>query len=145
MTDQHIDPEVRARIEASFARQGLMSTLGARLGHIASGEVRILLPMSEGVTQQHGFFHGGATSTIADSAGGHAALTLSDPGSEVLTVEYKINLIAPAQGDELEAVGTALKAGRTLTVCRLEVFAHTDGARTLVAVGQQTLIRVDAA
>lgn len=72
-TDQHTDPETRARIEASFARQGSMSTLGASLGHIAPGEVHILLRMSEHVTQQHGFFHGGATSTIADSAGGYRA------------------------------------------------------------------------
>lgn len=137
------DARLRARIEASFARQGLMQTLGARLGHIEPGQVHIHLPLSERVTQQHGFFHGGATSTIADSAGGYAALTRFDTGSEVLTVEYKINLLAPARGDELEAIGTVLKAGRTLTICRLDVYAHAGGARTLVAAGQQTLIRVD--
>ncbi|MBB4138723.1 PaaI family thioesterase [Microbacterium invictum] len=128
----------------SFAKQGLMSTLGARLGHTAPGEVHIHLPMSNAVTQQHGLFHGGATSTIADSAGGYAALTLMDPASEVLTVEYKINLLAPAIGDELEAIGTVIKPGRTLTICRLDVYAHNGGQRTLVAAGQQTLIRVDA-
>lgn len=137
------DAQMRARIEASFARQGLMGTLGARLGHIGPGQVHIHLPMSDRVTQQHGFFHGGATSTIADSAGGYAALTRFDTGSEVLTVEYKINLLAPARGDELEAIGTVLKSGRTLTVCRLDVYAHADGARTLVAAGQQTLIRIE--
>lgn len=144
MNETSTTPEMHARIEESFAKQGLMSTLGARLGQITPGEVHIHLPMSERVTQQHGFFHGGATSTIADSAGGYAALTLLDPGSEVLTVEYKINLIAPARGDELEAVGTVLKAGRTLTVSRLDVFALTAGDRTLIPTGQQTLIRVDA-
>lgn len=143
MTETSIAPEARARIEQSFANQGLMATLGARLGQITPGEVHIHLPMSGRVTQQHGFFHGGATSTIADSAGGYAALTLLDPGSEVLTVEYKINLTAPARGEELEAVGTVLKSGRTLTICRLDVYAHANGARALVAAGQQTLIRVD--
>lgn len=137
------DAQTRARIETSFAKQGLMQTLGARFGHIEPRQVHIHLPMSERVTQQHGFFHGGATSTIADSAGGYAALTQFDAGSEVLTEEYKINFLAPAQGDELEAIGIVLKVGRTLTACRLDVYAHADGARTLIAAGQQTLIRVD--
>lgn len=144
MTRIPANEDVTARVTESFAKQGLMSTLGARLGHIEPGEVHIHLPMSDAVTQQHGFFHGGATSTIADSAGGYAALTLMGPISEVLTVEYKLNLVAPAIGEELEAVGTVLKPGRTLTVCRLDVFAVTDGARKLVAAGQQTLIRVGA-
>lgn len=97
------------------------------------------------MTQQHGYVHAGATSAIADSAGGYAALTLFAEDSEVLTVEYKINLLAPAASDHLEAVGTVLKSGRTLTVCGLEVFGvQEDGRRKLVANGQQTLIRVDA-
>lgn len=137
-------PSPASRITDSFARQGIMTTLNARLGRVADGEVHIHLPMSDGVTQQHGFFHAGATSTIADSAGGYAALTRFDEGSEVLTVEFKINLLAPARGHELEAIGTTIKAGRTLTVCRLEVHAHDSDQSTLVAVGQQTLIRVDA-
>lgn len=134
----------RSRVSASFARQGLMVSLGARLGRVALGEVVILLPMSDRVSQQHGYFHAGATSAIADSAGGYAGLTLMEEGSEVLTVEYKINLLAPAIGDRLEAVGTALRSGRTLTVCRLDVYAHRDGTRKLVAAGQQTLMRVQA-
>lgn len=144
MNETSITPQTRARIEQSFAQQGLMATLGARLGQITPGEVHIHLPMSGRVTQQHGYFHGGATSTIADSAGGYAALTLFGPGSEVLTVEYKINLVAPARGGELEAIGTVLKAGRTLTICRLDVYVQAEGVRTLVAAGQQTLIRVNA-
>lgn len=139
-----IDPAVVDKITASFARQGLMGTLDARLGRIEPGEVHIHLPMSDAVTQQHGFFHGGATSTIADSAGGYAALTMLDADSEVLSVEFKINLVAPAIGEELEAVGTVLKPGRTLTVCRLDVYAHRDGAAKLVAAGQQTVIRAQA-
>jgi acyl-coenzyme A thioesterase PaaI-like protein len=85
----------------------------------------------------------GATSAIADSAGGYAALTHYSTDSEVLTVEYKINLTAPAEGDYLDAIGAVLKSGRTLTICRLEVIAVTSTTRTTVAVGQQTLIRVD--
>ena len=117
-----------------------MRHLGARLGHIGPGEVHIVLPSRPEITQQHGYIHAGATSAIADSAGGYAAFTLFPPDTEVLTVEYKINLLAPAGGDHIEAVGTVVKAGRTLTVCRLEVFAEHGEQRSLVAVGQQTLI-----
>ncbi len=144
MTDAPLDQAAEKRIMQSFAAQGLMTALGARLGRISSGEVQIFLPMSDRVTQQHGYFHAGATSAIADSAGGYATLTLFDDSSEVLTVEYKINLVAPARGEELEAVGTVLKFGRTLTICRLDVFAHSENTRTLVAAGQQTIIRIDA-
>ncbi|MGW2048970.1 PaaI family thioesterase [Streptomyces sp. NPDC001858] len=144
-------PEIQARIRAGFDRQGLMSHLGARITLIAPGEVHIVLPSRPEVTQQHGYFHAGATSAIADTAGGFAAFTLFPENTEVLTVEYKINLLAPAVGDHLEAVGTVLRAGRTLTVCRLEVFGVQDGEgegeregdRKLVANGQQTLIRVN--
>ncbi|MGW8884553.1 PaaI family thioesterase [Streptomyces sp. NPDC055749] len=135
-------PEVRKRIQDSFDRQGLMSHLGARITHIGPGRVHIELPSRPEVTQQHGYFHAGATSAVADSAGGYAAYTLFPENAEVLTVEYKINLLAPAVGDHIEAVGTVLKSGRTLTVCRLEVFGVQDGRRELVANGQQTLIRM---
>lgn len=128
------------RVRASFERQGLMRHLGARLTHIGPGEVRIELPSRPEVRQQHGYVHAGATSAIADSAGGYAAYTLFPEGSEVLTVEFKINLLAPAEGDHLEAVGTVLRYGRTLTVCRLEVFGVRNAVRTLVATGQQNLI-----
>ena len=144
MTQEPADETTRARIVESFAKQGLMGTLGARLGHIGQGEVHIHLPRSEAVTQQHGFFHGGATSTIADSAGGYAALTTMIGDTEVLTVEYKINLLAPAIGDELVAIGTVVKPGRTLTICRLDVYARTDGDQKLIAAGQQTLIAIGA-
>ena len=137
-------PEVRARIQASFDRQGLMGHLGARITHIAPGRVHIMLPSRPEVTQQNGYFHAGATSAIADSAGGYAAFTLFPDNTSVLTVEYKINLLAPALGEHLEAVGTVLRPGRTLTVCNLEVFGVQGGERTLIAVGQQTLICVTA-
>jgi uncharacterized protein (TIGR00369 family) len=135
-------PEVRERIEASFARQGLMTHLGAQVTRVETGRVHITLPSRPQVTQQHGYIHAGATSAIADSAGGYAALTLFADDAEVLTVEYKLNLTAPAAGERLEAIGTVLKSGRTITVCRLDVYALQDGERTLVAAGQQTLIRV---
>ncbi|MET8909964.1 PaaI family thioesterase [Micromonospora sp. NPDC004551] len=131
--------EVRERITASFERQGLMRHLGARLAHIAPGRVHIVLASRPEVTQQHGYVHAGATSAIADSAGGYAALTLFPADADVPMVEYKINLLAPAVGDHIEAIGTVLRSGRTLTVCRLEVFGVHDGQRSLVATGQQTL------
>ncbi|MFD8106214.1 PaaI family thioesterase [Streptomyces microflavus] len=142
---ERTSPATEARIRDSFGRQGLMRHLGARITEIAPGRVHIVLPSRPEVTQQHGYVHAGATSAIADSAGGYAALTLFAEDSEVLTVEYKINLLAPAAGDHLEAVGTVLKSGRTLTVCGLEVFGVQEGGRRkLVANGQQTLIRVEA-
>jgi uncharacterized protein (TIGR00369 family) len=140
--EDHASPEVQARVRDSFGRQGLMRHLGASLAHIAPGRVHIVLAARPEVTQQHGYFHAGATSAIADSAGGYAAFTVFPEGTDVLTVEYKINLLAPALGDHLEAVGTVLRSGRTLTVCRLEVFGVRDGERSLVAAGQQTLIRL---
>jgi uncharacterized protein (TIGR00369 family) len=133
--------EVEARVRASFQRQGLMGHLGACLGDIGHGLVRIKLSASSEVGQQHGYVHAGATAAIADSAGGYAALTMMPADSEVLTVEYKINFLAPAAGD-LEAVGRVLRSGRTLTVCRLEVLSTNGAERTVVASGQQTLVRV---
>ncbi|MFD7154237.1 PaaI family thioesterase [Kribbella sp. NPDC059898] len=139
-----VTAEVRERVQASFDRQGLMEHLGARISYVGAGEVHIQLPTRPEVTQQHGYFHAGATSSIADSAGGYAAFTLFPEGTSVLTVEFKLNLLAPAEGDYLEAVGTVIKPGRTLTICRLEVFAITPTTRTLVAAGQQTLIQIEA-
>ncbi|MFD7639472.1 PaaI family thioesterase [Kitasatospora sp. NPDC059795] len=135
------------RIRASFDRQGLLSHLGARITHIGPGRVHLALPSRPEVSQQHGCVHAGATGAIADTAGGYAALTVFPEGSEVLTVEYKINLLAPALGDHLEAIGVVVRSGRTLTVCQLEVYGvrEGDGTRRLVATGQQTLIRLDAA
>jgi uncharacterized protein (TIGR00369 family) len=134
--------QIKARIRDSFERQGLMQHLGAHLEHVAPGRVHIVLPNRPEIDQQHGYIHAGATSAIADSAGGYAALTLFPENTAVLTVEYKINFLAPAVGDHLEAVGTVLKSGRTLTVCQLEVSAVQGSKRSLVAAGQQTLICV---
>jgi uncharacterized protein (TIGR00369 family) len=135
-----IDDAIAQRVRASFDKQGLMRHLGAELREIDRGRVTIALPSRDEVTQQHGYIHAGATSAIADSAGGYAALTVFPDDAEVLTVEYKINLLAPAEGERLDAIGTVVKAGRTLTVCALEVFGIRGDQRTLVATGQQTLI-----
>lgn len=143
IVDPTTDAAVAERIADSFARQGLMTHLGARLGSVGPGEVHIHLPMSPVVTQQHGYFHAGATGAIVDSAGGYAAATLLGDDRDVLTVEYKLNLLAPAIGDELEAIGTVIRSGRTLTVCRLEVHARSGADRTPVASGQQTVMAVE--
>jgi uncharacterized protein (TIGR00369 family) len=102
------------------------------------GCVHIVLPGRPEVNQQHGCIHAGATSAIADSAGGYAAFTLFPENTSVLTVEYKINFLAPAVGDHIEAVGRVLKSGRTLTVCQLEVFAVQGTTRSLVAAGHSS-------
>ena len=135
---------IRDKIGASFARQGLMKTLGGRLGDVDRGVVSIELPFSEGVTQQHGYFHAAAVTAIADNAGGYAALTLLDPHEEVLAVEFKINFLTPAIGERLVAEGKALRAGRTLVISQISVNAVAPGGVTLVAIMQQTNIRVAA-
>jgi uncharacterized protein (TIGR00369 family) len=134
------DPQFEARVRASFARQGVMGLLGARMVRVEPGLVSIELPYRADLTQQHGFFHAGVTSTIADSAGGYAGFTLFPADASVLTVEYKMNLLAPADGERLIATGRVKKPGRTLTVCELEVVAAKGGRETVCAIGMQTLI-----
>ncbi len=135
-------PEIEARVRASFARQGLMATLGARLDFAWAGEVGISLAPHPGVSQQHGFVHAGAVSTIADSAAGYAALTLMPAGAGVLTTEFKINLLAPASGARILALGKVVKAGRTLTLAQSEIFAEQDGKRKLIALLTATLMTI---
>lgn len=138
-----VDPDYAARIRDSFARQGAMGHLGAQIARIEPGLVHIELPFRSELTQQHGFFHGGVTGAIADTAGGFSAFTLIPAEASMLTVEFKINLIAPADGDKLVAMGRVLKPGRTLTICELEVVAVKDGTSTVCARGLQTLIRLN--
>ena len=140
-----LDPEIAILVQRSFDKQGLMRHLGAGIVSILPGEVRIRMPFKPELTQQHGFFHAGSTSAIADTAGGYAGLTVFPMGSSVLTVEFKINLIAPANGAALVAIGRVLRSGRTLTVCQLEVLAEQPQGLKCVAVGQQTLIRLEDA
>ncbi len=137
------DPDFEARVRASFGRQRIMDLIGARVARVAPGEVVIELPYRDDLTQQHGFFHAGVTGTIADSAAGYAAYSLFPADASVLTVEFKINLLAPAEGELLRAVGRAVKPGRTLTVAEAEVFALKDGAAKLCAKLMSTLMRLD--
>ncbi|HVU62571.1 MAG TPA: PaaI family thioesterase, partial [Phycisphaerales bacterium] len=136
---------IEQRIRASFDRQALMRTLGASLDSVADGEVRIRLPASEHIAQQHGFAHAGAIAAIADSACGYACLTRMPEDAAVLSVEFKINLLAPAAGRAFIAVGKVVRAGRTISVATAEVLAENDdGARKPIAVMQATMMRVDA-
>ncbi|WP_226577453.1 PaaI family thioesterase [Acuticoccus sediminis] len=137
------DPDYAERIRASFDKQGLMATLGASLVRIAPGAVEIALTPTPAVSQQHGFVHAGAVSAIADSAAGYSALTLMPQGAGVLTVEFKINLLAPAAGDLILARGRVIKAGRTLTLAQAEVFAEADGKARLVSVLSATLMTIE--
>lgn len=137
-----LDPDFEARVRRSFARQQVMKTIGASLVRVAPGEVEIELPFREDLTQQHGFLHGGIVTTIADSACGYAALTLMPPAAAVLTVEYKVNLVAPARGERLIARGRVLKPGRTVTVCAGDVVALADGEERAVATMLATLMAV---
>lgn len=140
---QPADPDFAQRTRDSFARQKIMFLLGAEMTVVEPGYVEIVLPYRENLTQQHGFFHAGATATIADSAGGYAGFTLFPPGASVLTSEFKINLLAPANGARLIAKGRVVKPGRTLTTCDTEVdIEYTDGSRKLCAKCLQTLVRL---
>ncbi|MBL8563127.1 MAG: PaaI family thioesterase [Gemmobacter sp.] len=130
------------RIRDSFARQSLMATFGAALVEIAPGRVTLTAPILPLALQQHGAGHAGLTFALADSAAGYAALTLMPEGSEVMTAEAKINLLAPCIGQRLIARGEVAKSGRRLTVCRAEVFALQDGEETCIALLQATMIGV---
>jgi uncharacterized protein (TIGR00369 family) len=143
MGSARADSDHEERVRASFARQGLMRTIGATLGEISPGMVEILLVPSPAISQQHGFVHAGAVTAIADSAAGYAALSLMPEGRGVLSVEYKINLLAPAIGDRIVARGSVVRAGRTLTVAQANVFAETDGDERLIAVLTATMMTVE--
>lgn len=139
-----LDDGTIERVRDSFQRQGLMRHLGARMVDLRAGIATLRLPFRPELTQQHGFFHAGGTAAIADSAGGYAGYSLFPEGSEVLTTEFKLNLLNPAKGEMLEATGRVIKPGRTLTICQLDVWAIAGETRTHCATGLQTLIRVQA-
>ena len=132
------------RVRGSFERQGAMRLFGAAITELDPGHCAIALPFRADLAQQHGYFHAGISSAIADSAGGYAALTLFPSGTEVLTVEFKINLIAPAHGETLVADAHVVRSGRTLTVCTVDILVEREGARVPCGLMQQTLIRIDA-
>ena len=134
------NPGWEANVRGSFARQSVMSLIGAEMGALSPGHCEIRLPFRADLTQQNGFFHAGITSTIVDSAGGYAGLTLMPKGSDVLTVEFKLNLLAPADGEYLVAEGQVLKPGKNLVIARGEVYAIKNGKATHCATMQQTLM-----
>ena len=134
------DPDFEARVREAFARQAFMTLLGAELVAVAPGEVTIALPLRPELCQQHGYAHAGAAWSIADSAAGFAAQSLMAGGDGVLTVELKINLLAPAAGSRLLAHGRVERTGRRLTVCRSDVRAEGDGGDTHVATALGTFM-----
>jgi len=140
MNHQPRNPDFEARVRGSFARQNAMGLIGARMTRVEPGRVEIELPVRDDLGQQHGFVHGGIVGMIADSAGGYAAFTLMPADASVLTVEYKINMLAPAAGDLLIATGEVLKPGRSVSIVRADVFAVQGDRRTRVAAMQQTLM-----
>ena len=117
------DPDFERRVRASFARQAAMHTLGAAIERVAPGEVELSLPFRDDLTQQHGFLHAGVVTVVVDSACGYAALTLMEPGAAVLSVEFKVQLLAPARGASFRALGRVVRAGRTLSVVTGELRA----------------------
>jgi uncharacterized protein (TIGR00369 family) len=132
-------------VRDSFAKQGIMGLLGAKMTEVSEGCCQIEVPFSDEITQQQRYFHGAVAGAIADSAGGYTALTLAPEDREVVTVEYKINFVAPAWGENLIAWGEVLTSGRRLFVCKAEVFAvSTEGEETLCAVLQQTVTTTSA-
>ena len=134
------NPDFEAAVRESLARQTFMTTLGARLTHLAPGAVDLTVAFSPHLCQQNGFVHAGAVAGLADSANGYAAFTLAAPETDVLAVEFKINLLAPARGTTFVARGRVLRPGRTLTVCLAEVFGQESGDETLVAAMLSTII-----
>src|SRR5687768_15464478 len=137
-----LDPNYEARVRASFERQRVMETIGARLTSVMPGEVEIELPFRHDLTQQHGYLHAGVVTTVVDSACGYAAMSLTPPGGEVLSVEFKINLLSPATGDRLIARASVKRAGRNITVCVGDAFAVEAGREKLVATMLATMMTV---
>jgi uncharacterized protein (TIGR00369 family) len=136
------DANYEAKVHASFARQGLMTNIGARLMKVLPGEVEIEVAWREDITQQQGFVHGAVIAAIVDTACGYASYTLMPADVDVLTVEFKINFMAPAAGEKMIARGRVTRAGRTLTVCAGDAFAVHNGKEKLVATMQATMMSV---
>ncbi len=134
------DPDYEAKVRDSFGRQTAMKTLGAVLGKVVPGKVEIEMPYRADLAQEHGFIHGGIVTAIIDSACGYAALSLSAPDTAVLTVEYKVNFVAPAKGQRLLARGEVVRPGATIAVCKGDVLAYEEGEEKLVATMLSTMM-----
>lgn len=135
-----LDPNYKDRVKESFSRQGFMSHLHAALDVPAPGVCNISIPFGPQVTQQHGYFHGGVVGALADAAGAYAGFTLIPPTATILTVEYKVNLIAPARGQTLIARGHVLKGGRTLIIVRADVSVTDRNVETACATALITMM-----
>lgn len=135
-----LTPEIEAKVRASFARQTMMTTLGAELLELGQGTARIAAPILPGSRQQQDAGHAALTFAIGDTAAGYAALTMFDPDDEIMTVEMKINLLRPAVGERLVAEGRVIKPGRRVTVVAAEIYAEINGARKQIALMQGTMI-----
>jgi uncharacterized protein (TIGR00369 family) len=137
------DPGFEARVRASFARQRLMGTLGVRLVRIAAGECELEMPFDPAFAQQHGFLHAGTLTSVVDSACGYAALSLMSPGAAVMSVEFKVNLLAPAAGDALIARARVVRSGRTLTIVAGDGFMRTGAGERHVFTMLATMMAVE--
>lgn len=136
------DTDFEARVRASFERQRVMATIGARLLSVAPGEAEIELPFREELTQQHGYLHAGIIAAVVDSACGYAALSLMPAGAEVLSIEFKLNLLSPAKGERFVARAAVKRAGRNVTVCTGDLYAINGGAEKPVATMLATMMTV---
>jgi len=134
------NPEFVRDVAASFDKQSAMTLIHATMPVIEHGRTEIHVPHWDGIEQQHGFVHGGVVGMIADSSAGYAAMTMVPASASVLTVEYKMNLVAPADGEKLIARGQVIRPGRTLIVTKAEVFAVKEGREVLCALMQQTIM-----
>ena len=142
---QPLDPDFEKRVHDSFSRQNLLNTLNGELTLLKPGEAHVTAPYDERFTQQDGFLHAGTVTALIDSACGYAAYSLMPAGSRVLSVEFKVNLLSPAQGKNFRAEGRVIKPGKTLTVCEGKLYALNEGQEKLVAAMQATMICVPAA
>lgn len=142
MTQANAPFDFERLVRDSFAKQRVMGTLGASLTRVEAGRVEIELPFREDLTQQHGFLHAGIVTAVLDSSCGYAAFSLMPPGAGVLSVEFKMNLLAPARGDVLIARGRVVRAGRTITVCQADGIMRSGNEETTVATMLATIMTV---
>lgn len=140
MSEASHQRDTEARVRDSFARQTIMTTIGATVQSVRRGEIEIVLPFSDRILQQHGFIHAGAVATIADSACGYAALSVMPADAGVLTTEFKIHLLSPAKGERLRAIGRVIRAGKKLVITSGDVFAEEDGKSRHVAMITATMM-----
>ncbi len=145
MTEKHFeprDPNYVSKVRSSFDRQQVMRSLGIEIAHLEPGKIELTMPYDPKFSQQHGFLHAGILTTALDSACGYAAFSLMDPEAAILTVEFKTNLLAPADGAHFRFCADVLKPGRTLTICEAKGFANKDGKEKLVASMTGTLMAI---